>query len=463
MILAPETVPGSVPRREAERETGSSPLRGRTSRTRGASPAALVRGPRLWQPWGEMMRVVERASETSVADAEDRFRLSAERLAVRLRWLSIAAIPALALVSPRTVAWAWFELLVATAVLYNVTVSRSLARGTRRPLLSVGTAVVDSLYLTALCMLSGGFDSPIAIYMYLAVMSVCMRLPLRRVLGVAALYACEITVLAIAEGRGVDGAVAVRVAYVFLTVAFVVPLVREARARFAEVLCGNRAQRQLLHRLLRSEEEERRRIAGELHDRGGGALFSMLHGLRRLRELVHPRDAAAAAEVDRLIGVTERTVHDLRALLADLRPRLLDDLGLAEALRDLLSRERALSGLPVSFDVESDEQPDPEVALALYRVAQEALTNIRRHAGARSATVRLGRDHVGWRLSIEDDGAGMSGRGQGLGLRTMRERVEALGGNLELAAAAGRGTRVSAWVPLARPGGTGNGDPGLSR
>src|SRR5262249_4544213 len=160
----------------------------------------------------------------------------------------------------------------------------------------------------------------------------------------------------------------VKICYVFLTVVFVSPLVQEARHRFAEVVVGHATQRRLLHRLLRTTEDERRRIAGELHDRGGGALFSLLHGLRRLREFVHPRDPLAEAEVDRLIKVPESTVHDLRALLADLRPRLLDDLGLAEALREMLSRERALSGLPVSFEVETDALPDAESALALYRV-----------------------------------------------------------------------------------------------
>src|SRR5256885_11289797 len=201
----------------------------------------------------------------------------------------------------------------------------------------------------------------------------------------------------------------VKICYVFLTVVFVSPLVHQARNRFAEVLAGHQAQRLLLHRLLRTGEDERRRIARELHDRGGGALFSLLHGLRRLREFVQPRDAAAEAEVDRLIQVTEATVRDLRAMLADLRPRLLDDLGLAEALRELLTRERALTGIPVSFEVGTDALPDSESALALYRVAQEAFTNIRRHAHAGAANVRLARDHGGWSLAIEDDGGGLNG------------------------------------------------------
>ena len=263
-------------------------------------------------------------------------------------------------------------------------------------------------------------------------------------------------VLASMDGSLLTSELAVKIAYVFLTVAFVSPLVHEARNRFAEVLAGHEAQRLLLHRLLRTGEAERRRIAGELHDRGGGALFSLLHGLRRLREFVQPRDAAAEAEVDRLIRVTEETVHDLRTLLADLRPRLLDDLGLAGALRELLSRERALSGIPVSF------VPDSECSLALYRVAQEAFTNIRRHSQAGSAQVRLVRDHGGWSLAIEDDGRGLDGNRTGLGLTTMRERVEALGRRFEIRSVDGAGTRVAAWVPEHNSG-EGHGDSSLSR
>jgi signal transduction histidine kinase len=150
-------------------------------------------------------------------------------------------------------------------------------------------------------------------------------------------------------------------------------------------------------------------------------------------------------------------------MLADLRPRLLDDLGLVEALRELLTRERALSGIPVSLAVETEALPDSESALALYRVAQEAFTNIRRHAHARAANVRLARDDAGWSLAIEDDGSGLNVNRTGLGLRTMRERVEALGGRLEVHSRRGSGTRVAAWVPQHQGAGDGNGDSSLSR
>jgi signal transduction histidine kinase len=409
-----------------------------------------------------MARSERNGADRMATEARARFREAAEQLAVRLRWLSIVAIPALAYLSPQPIRWPWFPMLVAGAGVYNFALARALTRGRSGPALSIGTAILDSVFLFLMCWLSGGIRSAITTYNYLAMVSVCMRLPIAPSLGIGALYAGQLAVLASLDGALLSGELAVKIGYVFLTVVFVSPLVLEARTRFAEVLAGHEAQRLLLHRLLRTGEAERRRIAGELHDRGGGALFSLLYGLRRLREFVQPREGAAQAEVDRLITVTEETVHDLRAVLADLRPRLLDDLGLAEALRELLSRERALSGIPVSLEVRADALPDSECSLALYRVAQEAFTNIRRHSQASSAQVQLLRDDGGWSLAIEDDGTGLNGTRTGLGLTTMRERVEALGGRFEICSPDGSGTRVAAWVPE-RNAGDGHGDSSLPR
>ena len=409
-----------------------------------------------------MSRSDQNAVDWTLAEAHARSREAAEQLAVRLRWLSIGVIPAIAYLSGEVIRSPWFEALLAATVVYNWTVWRALESGQRATFLSIATAVLDSLLLMALCWLSGGIHSALTTYFYLAMVSVCMRLSFVTALAIGGVYTAEFALLAWMGGSLWAGQLPVKVCYVFLTVVFVSPLVQEARHRFAEVLAGHQAQRSLLHRLLRTGEDERRRVARELHDRGGGALFSLLHGLRRLREVVHQRDAAAEADVDGLIQVTEATLHDLRALLGDLRPRLLDDLGLAEALRELLSRERAISGMPVSFEVQAEILPESESALALYRVAQEAFTNIRRHAHANAANVRLAWDDGGWSLAVEDDGGGLNGHRGGLGLQTMRERVEALGGRLEIQSAPGAGTRVLAWVPENRSG-EGNGDPSLPR
>lgn len=404
----------------------------------------------------------ENDASTMLAEARARSREAAERLAVTLRWISLIVMVALAWISGQPVTRPGFDAAIALGLMYNGAVSLAVARGASAQSLSVGTSVVDSIFLLALIGLSGGIESPLRGFFFLAMVSVCMRLPVSASIAVGVVYAAELATLAWTEDKLWSGAVVVEISYVFLTIVFVSPLAQEARSRFAEALVGQEAQRRLLHRLLRTGEDERRQIARELHDRGGGALFSLLYGLRRLREFVHPRDAGADAEVERLIAVTESTVNDLRTLLADLRPRLLDDLGLAEALRELLSRERALSGIPVSLEVEGESLPDSESALALYRVAQEAFTNIRRHAHAREANVRLGKEEGGWTLAVEDDGEGLNGNRSGLGLRTMRERVEALGGKLEIHSAPGAGTKIWAWVPE-NGSGEGNGDTSLSR
>lgn len=390
------------------------------------------------------------APDWTLNEARARLREAAEALAVRLRWLSVPAIPALAYFANEPVESPWFQALIVFVVAYNLGISAALVRGGQSDSLSAATAILDSVTLTGFCLFSGGFESVLTVFYYLAVCSVSMRLPIGVVSMMGGLYSIELAILAWHDGRLLDGELVVKIAYVFLMIVFVSPLVAEARTRLVEVLAGHEAQRRLLHRLLRTEEDERRRVASELHDRGGGALFSMLHGLRRLRGLAAPSDRAAAAEIDHLIQVTEEMVHDLRTLLADLRPRLLDDLGLAEALRELLTRERALSGLPVSFEVSAETLPEAESSLALYRVAQEAFTNIRRHAAARSVNVRLHEDEDGWSLEIADDGRGLNGSGTGLGLQTMRERVEALGGRLEIRSGRGSGTRVEAQVPRRR-------------
>ncbi len=230
-----------------------------------------------------MARSERNAADWTSTEAQAQFREAAERLAVRLRWLSIGAIPVLAYLSAEPIRSPWFEMLVAGAAAYNFALSRALARGRCGAAWSVGTAVLDSVFLFLMCSLSGGIRSVITTYDYLAMVSVCMRLPIAPSLGIGALYAGQLSWLAFLDGSLLSGQLAVKIAYLFLTVVFVSPLALGARARFEEVLAGHETQRLLLHRLLRTGEAERRRIAGELHDRGGGALFSLLHGLRRLR------------------------------------------------------------------------------------------------------------------------------------------------------------------------------------
>jgi len=195
---------------------------------------------------------------------------------------------------------------------------------------------------------------------------------------------------------------------------------------------------QLTQLLLRAQEEERRRIARELHDEAGQALTAAKISL----------DLAGRSDESALVGRALEQVRDLSELL---RPRALDDLGLASALRALVDDFRQRTQIDVSLET-SDEDPwPPDVALVVYRVAQEALTNVARHSGAGHAWVRVERGAGRAHLLVEDDGHGAGDSPQPhLGLLGMRERVTLAGGELKLGAASAGGLRVEADLPLGR-------------
>jgi signal transduction histidine kinase len=155
-----------------------------------------------------------------------------------------------------------------------------------------------------------------------------------------------------------------------------------------------------------------------------------------------------------LEGELQTAIADVRTLVYDLRPAALDDLGLVSALRthaDNLSRRTAESSRPLRVEIDApggvDELP-AAVEVAAYRVALEALTNVARHARASTCNIRIDTTR-GLALSIEDDGIGMPERAQrGVGLASMRERVEELGGRFSIRAAQPSGTAITAWFPL---------------
>ncbi len=211
-------------------------------------------------------------------------------------------------------------------------------------------------------------------------------------------------------------------------------------------------------------ENERKAIARELHDQSGQSLTSLLIGLGLLQ-----RRADCSADMkERLEDLkqqTEAIMSDLHRLSRDLRPASLDRLGLAPAVRQYLDGFARQHGLEVHFDavgVYEDVNTSPEIKTTLYRIVQEALTNVARHARAQHVGVLLQRSDQYAMALIEDDGVGFDvdattamGR---LGLLGMRERVEMLGGQLELESAAGRGTTIIAKVPLAGPSANREGD-----
>jgi two-component system, NarL family, sensor histidine kinase UhpB len=201
-------------------------------------------------------------------------------------------------------------------------------------------------------------------------------------------------------------------------------------------------------RALVAEAAERRRIAADLHDEVGQRLTALLLRLDRLRRLP---PAEAAAEFDATAEAMKATLEVVRGLARRLRPEVLDELGLVPALRSLCDRIEKSTGLTVRRSLDPDLPPlSPDAELVAYRVAQEALTNAVRHAGADGAHVRLAPDGDGVALVVSDDGVGVSpaaAEDSAGGIRGMRERALLIGGRLEVAPAPGGGTAVRLHVP----------------
>jgi signal transduction histidine kinase len=221
-----------------------------------------------------------------------------------------------------------------------------------------------------------------------------------------------------------------------------------ARAAIAVDL-SERVSRDALRRVVEAQELERTRLARELHDETGQALTSVLLGLKSVEAAESPEESnAALAHVrDLVVGATQ----DVRRLAVELRPSALDDFGLVPALERLLGGFSESSGIVA--DLESrlgEERLRTEVETVLYRIVQEALTNVGKHAEAKRVSVVLTRRDGDVSAVIDDDGRGFDPRagGAGLGLVGMRERVALVGGRMTIESREGAGTTIQVEVPL---------------
>jgi signal transduction histidine kinase len=223
-----------------------------------------------------------------------------------------------------------------------------------------------------------------------------------------------------------------------------------ARAAVAVEL-RQRVARDALQRVVSAQELERRRLARELHDETGQALTSILLGLRGLEDVKD--EAALKANVAEVRDLVRSTLQDVRRLAVELRPTVLDDFGLVAALERLTENFAEQTGMTVEFvpNLSGDGRFPPEVETALYRLVQESLTNIVKHARAKSVSIVLTRKSDSVSVVVEDDGVGFEpGRetGDGIGLLGMSERVGLFGGRVVLESRPGAGTTVVAEVPL---------------
>jgi signal transduction histidine kinase len=205
-----------------------------------------------------------------------------------------------------------------------------------------------------------------------------------------------------------------------------------------------------LRRVVEAQELERRRLARELHDETGQALTSILLGLKSVEDTLEPGESHDAVAELRALVVS--TLQDVRRLAVELRPKALDDFGLVPALERLTASFAEQTGIAVDFEPAiPDERLPAETETALYRIVQESLTNVLKHARARNVTVLLARRADSLKAVVEDDGEGFEPgetRDGGVGLIGMQERLALLGGKLEIESSRAGGTTVAAEVPL---------------
>jgi signal transduction histidine kinase len=204
-----------------------------------------------------------------------------------------------------------------------------------------------------------------------------------------------------------------------------------------------------LRRVVEAQELERRRLARELHDQTGQELTGILLGLKAVEEALDPEALARAIAAVREQVV--ETLHDVRRLAVELRPKVLDDYGLVAALERLAQTVAEQTGL--AFDLEAqlgDERLPSEIETALYRMVQEALTNVVKHGQAGRVSIILARSQGSVTAVVEDDGRGFETDRiyEGLGLDGMRERLALLGGRLKIESRPGAGTTLAGEVPL---------------
>lgn len=224
-------------------------------------------------------------------------------------------------------------------------------------------------------------------------------------------------------------------------------LVQRSRRRRAE----NEARR-LSGRILTAHEDERRKLARELHDDLTPRLARLAIDATRLQPVTAGAGTGAGAAMHEELS---RLSQDVHSLAYRLHPTVLEDLGLADALRSECERVGKGQGLRVDCSIgDLPAGMAPAVTVCLFRVVQEALRNIVRHAGAHSARVSLAPNDGGLQLLVTDDGVGFEprmGHSAGLGIASMRERVREVGGKFSIRSVPGAGTTVQAWVPLTAP------------
>jgi len=231
-------------------------------------------------------------------------------------------------------------------------------------------------------------------------------------------------------------------------------LSEQKRKQAAEIEQAETTRRLLLEHMLSAQEEERRRIARELHDEAGQLLTSLLVGLRTLE---HARDLGdVKTQGHRLREIAAQTIDEVGRLARGLHPTVLDDHGLGVALSRYVSEYMKTHKIAVYLKLEEPDSSNlpPPVQIGLYRIVQEALTNVARHSGAKAVRIKFARSAAALEVAVVDDGCGFDAKAVAvsshrLGIQSMKERAAMLGGTVSFDSS-GRGTRILVRVPLAK-------------
>ncbi|MBI2913789.1 MAG: HAMP domain-containing protein [Chloroflexi bacterium] len=232
---------------------------------------------------------------------------------------------------------------------------------------------------------------------------------------------------------------------------------REVQSLYEELQRKEEVRGRLLEKVISAQEEERQRIARELHDETGQALTGIVMGLEAAEDALSREPDAARQRLQRAQSLAAQSIEAIRHLVVDLRPAALDDLGLVPALRAFAEARLGEKGIRLELRASGlKDRLSPPVETCIFRVVQEAVTNIVRHSGAASARIQIQRENGSVSLVVEDDGQGfdiaavMSSEdsARALGLAGMEERIALVGGELVVESAPGQGTRIKATIPL---------------
>ncbi len=233
------------------------------------------------------------------------------------------------------------------------------------------------------------------------------------------------------------------------------------QARLQEARQREQLRAELFRRIVQAQEAERQRIARDLHDEMGQALTALGIGLKALSERLGPRKKETQTILKHLQSLTDTSLKELQRIIADLRPSHLDDLGLSAAIRWYTSRLQELTPLDIRLEIVGEERfLDDATRITVFRIIQEALTNVIKHAQATRAQVTIEFRPEGLALLVKDDGIGFDPRvyrnsssRPTIGLIGMEERATLLGGQIEIDSTPGNGCEVRAFIPYRPQGG----------